>query len=98
MATLVGLSVTDSPLLIICLYDAKERRQATRSDTKMIKGIVVKQKSVYGEDKIYPVCEHAQMLAELAGTKTFTPRAIKLIKNMGIDILLEELKPAHRYI
>jgi hypothetical protein len=38
------------------------------------------------------------MLAELAGTKTFTPRAIKLIKNMGIDILLEELQPAHRYI
>lgn len=67
-------------------------------DTSMIKGIVVKQKSVYGEDKIYPVCEHAQMLAELAGTKTFTPRAIKLIKNMGIDILLEELQPAHRYI
>jgi hypothetical protein len=98
MATLVGLSVIDSPLLIICLHDASERRQATRSDTKMIKGIVVKQKSVYGEDKIYPVCEHAQMLAELAGTKTFTPRAIKLIKNMGIDILLEELKPTHRYI
>jgi hypothetical protein len=98
MATLVGLSVIDSPLLIICLHDASERRQATRSDTKMIKGIVVKQKSVYGEYKIYPVCEHAQMLAELAGTKTFTPRAIELIRSMGIDILLEEFQPTHRYI
>ncbi len=95
---MVGLSVIDSPLFIICFYDANERRQATRSNTKMIKGIVVKQKNVYGEEKIYPVCEHSQMLAELAGTKTFTPRAIKLIKNMGIDILLEELKPAHRHI
>lgn len=63
-----------------------------------MKEITVKIKNVYGQDKIYPVCEHAQMFAELAGTKTLSDHSIRVIKKMGIKISLEELQPVHRYI
>ncbi len=63
-----------------------------------MKAIVVTTRNVYGQDKIYPVCEHAQMFAELAGTKTLSDHSIRVIKKMGIRISLEELKPVHRYI
>ena len=62
-----------------------------------MKAIVVTTRNVYGQDKIYPVCEHAHMLAELAGTKTFTDHAIKLIKKMGIHSSrrAEAIAPIH---
>ena len=63
-----------------------------------MKAIVVTKKNVYGQDKIYPVCEHAKLLAELAGTKTLSEYSINLIKKMGVQVALEELQPTHRYI
>tara|TARA_E500000305_G_C3881510_1_gene169972 strand:+ start:404 stop:595 length:192 start_codon:yes stop_codon:yes gene_type:complete len=63
-----------------------------------MKAIVVTKKNVYGQDKIYPVCDHAKLLAELAGTKTLSEYSIKLIKKMGVKVALEELQPTHRYI
>ena len=48
--------------------------------------ITVKIKNVYGEDKVYPACENSWRFAEIAGTKTLTPRTIRQIKAMGISV------------
>ena len=45
-----------------------------------MKEIIVEIKSVYGNEVIYPVCEHAKLFAELAGTKTLTKQAVNVIK------------------
>ena len=51
--------------------------------------IIVEQKSVYGTDKIYPVCKHAAMFAAIAGTTTLTPATVKLIQALGVEIALK---------
>ena len=48
--------------------------------------ITVQTKDIYGHEKIYPVCDTAIKLARLAGTKTLTPSAIKIIKSLGYTI------------
>ena len=45
--------------------------------------ILVEKKSVYGNDHIYPRCRKGEILCELAGTKTFTPQAVRLCKELG---------------
>ena len=45
--------------------------------------ILVEKKSVYGNAHIYPRCRKGEILCELAGTKTFTPQAIRLCKELG---------------
>ena len=40
-------------------------------------------KSVYGVDKVYPHCNEANMLANLAGTTTLTFDTIYLAKRLG---------------
>lgn len=40
-------------------------------------------KTVYGNELIYPVCDMARSLCELANTKTFTESAIRTCKKMG---------------
>ena len=52
--------------------------------------ITVKRKSVYGEEKIYPVCEAAQTFASIAGTKTLTTETISRIKKLGYRVALEQ--------
>jgi hypothetical protein len=51
--------------------------------------IIVRIKDVYGVQTIYPVCEIACGLAALAGTKTLTPGAIKIIRSLGYQIAVE---------
>ena len=51
--------------------------------------IFVEQKSVYGADKIYPVCPKAAMFAAIAGTTTLTPATVKLIQALGVEIALK---------
>lgn len=51
--------------------------------------ITVSIKSVYGVQTIYPVCERGQLFAQLAGTKTLTPRALELIEQLGFDVHVE---------
>ena len=51
--------------------------------------ITVRIKTVYGEDKVYPVCNVAKTFAELAGTATLTARAVSLIKQLGYTINVE---------
>lgn len=52
--------------------------------------IIVKIKNVYGIEKIYPVCETANRLAALSVNKTLTREAIKLIKELGYTIKIEQ--------
>ena len=48
--------------------------------------IIVKIRNIYGEDKIYPVCENAKLFAQIAGTKTLTDHALSRIKSLGYKI------------
>lgn len=51
--------------------------------------IIVSIKSVYGNEVIYPVCEQAKLLARLAGTKTLTPEAVRIIHKLGYKLQIE---------
>jgi hypothetical protein len=48
--------------------------------------IKVEIRNVYGEQKVYPMCETAKDLAALTGCITLTPHAIQLIKKLGYKI------------
>ena len=48
--------------------------------------IQVRIKSVYGVDKVYPVCEKAKAFAKLAGQITLTHKEISIIKELGFTI------------
>jgi len=48
--------------------------------------IEVEVKDVYGVTKYYPICEKAQLFADIAGTKTLTLQAIKKIEALGYSI------------
>jgi hypothetical protein len=43
-------------------------------------------RSVYGEDKVYPVNNQAQMLANIAGTTTLTTKTLLLAGKMGFRV------------
>ena len=49
--------------------------------------ITVSVDRVYGNRVIRPVCQQAKLLAELAGTKTLTPAALKIIRKMGYEVI-----------
>ena len=48
--------------------------------------IIVESRSVYGEWKVYPVCELAKHFAAIAGTKTLTHAVLCRIEAMGFVI------------
>jgi hypothetical protein len=48
--------------------------------------ITVTIKSVYGVDRIYPACEHSQLFADIAGTKTLERSVIERIKKLGYTV------------
>ena len=52
--------------------------------------IIVLEKSVYGQDLIYPICDKAKAFAELLGTKTLTKQAIHGIKKLGYKVITQE--------
>jgi hypothetical protein len=52
--------------------------------------IIVEIKSVYGNRSVYPVCAKSKILADLAGTKTFTDRALQAIKCLGYSITVKQ--------
>lgn len=49
--------------------------------------IVVIIKTVYGVDKIYPVCQLAQEFAKIAGTKTLSERDLTSIRRLGFNVM-----------
>jgi hypothetical protein len=40
----------------------------------------------YGKRAVYPVCDMAQNLSRIAGTKTLTERTIKEVKELGYTV------------
>lgn len=54
--------------------------------------IQVEIRNVYGEEKIYPICEKAKLFAQLAGQKTLMQRDIAIIKQLGYTIEVVQLK------
>jgi len=52
--------------------------------------LIVEKRSVYGETKIYPICETSKVFAEIAGTKTLTPHTIDCIKRLGLTMRLRQ--------
>lgn len=50
--------------------------------------ITVKEKSVYGNTLIYPVCNNAAIFAQLIGKKTFTANDLDLITALGFELKL----------
>jgi hypothetical protein len=48
--------------------------------------IQVEVKSNYGSQAVYPRCETAKLLCDLARQRTMTPDAIKTIKALGYSI------------
>jgi len=49
--------------------------------------VTVEVKNVYGELKIYPVCNNAKIFAAIAGTKTLTSFTMKRIEMLGYEII-----------
>lgn len=49
--------------------------------------IVVRVDRVYGNVVIYPVCDRAKLLAEIAGTKTLTPATLASAERMGFLVV-----------
>ena len=49
----------------------------------MKKVIKVEAKSVYGKTLIYPVCNFARLLCDIANTKTFTDHMLRRLKQGG---------------
>lgn len=53
--------------------------------------ITVRVDRVYGNITLYPVCERAQLLAEIAGTKTLKPSTLGLAERLGFQIVQQGL-------
>ena len=51
--------------------------------------ITVRVTNNYGTRAVYPVCETAQKLADLIGTKTFTPAALAKIQALGFALAVQ---------
>lgn len=52
--------------------------------------ITVEIKNVYGNQSVYPACDTSRLLAQLAGTKTFTRHALDTIKRLGYSITVAQ--------
>ena len=49
--------------------------------------ITIRTDRIYGKITIYPVCERAQLLASIAGTKTLTNTVLAYAERMGFQIV-----------
>ena len=52
--------------------------------------ITVEIREVYGQSKIYPVCDKAKIFAGIAGTTTLLPRDIQRIQVLGFEVLVKQ--------
>ena len=55
------------------------------------KRLIVKKKSVWGTERIYPICERSIIFARLCGQKTLDKSSIVLIRQLGYDFKHEEI-------
>jgi len=56
--------------------------------------ILIKIKTVYGNQLFYPVCEKAKLFTQLLGKKTLSTSDLRTIKELGfkIEVASQELK------
>lgn len=54
--------------------------------------ITVKVVTQYGNRRVFPVCENAKLLAQVAGVATFSEQAIAAIKGLGYSVLVQQEK------
>tara|TARA_R100001163_G_C5066676_1_gene205263 strand:- start:1737 stop:1946 length:210 start_codon:yes stop_codon:yes gene_type:complete len=55
--------------------------------------LTVKKESKYGNELIYPICERSKLIVKLFDDKkTFTPRHIEILKQLGFIFQHEEIK------
>ena len=54
-----------------------------------MKTITISIRSIYGVDTAYPACSVSVMFAALAGTKTLTAQALRIIRDNGYTINVE---------
>lgn len=52
--------------------------------------ITVRIRGVYGNELIYPVCDKAKILANIAGTKTLTRQTLAYASQLGFDVHVEQ--------
>ena len=52
----------------------------------MSASIAIEVRHVYGVPTIYPACPTASLLARLAGTKTITSDALRIIRELGYTV------------
>lgn len=62
------------------------RRETERHPMKQI---TVSVRNVYGNETIYPACETSRFFAALAGTRTLTSEALRLIVANGYAVTAE---------
>ena len=55
------------------------------------KRLIVKKKTVWGTERIYPICERSKLLTRLVGQKTLDRSAIEIIRQLGYDFKHEEI-------
>lgn len=55
--------------------------------------LTVKIERVYGEDKIYPVCQTSHLICDLLEQKTLTQRNITRLKEIGFHLKVESTNP-----
>jgi len=84
----LGSNYEPSTFYLICWANYSIWRMDTTGGITM--EIIVEIKSVYGNRSIYPVCAKSKILADLAGTKTFTNRALDSIKALGYSIQVKQ--------
>ena len=55
--------------------------------------ILVEVKNIYGDERIYPICEKAKLFALLTGCKTLSRVAINHIKSLGYVVNVQPNTP-----
>jgi len=55
-------------------------------------------KNVYGEERIYPACEHSELLTAMLGQQTFTTRNIKALKELDYIIEIKQNHALSQYL
>ena len=56
--------------------------------------IVVRLKTNYGSQVIYPSCDRAKGFAKLLNQETLTPLNIRVIKELGYEVIVKPSEPS----
>ena len=81
-----GISVNDYSSFVYALH---QRLKKEKMKEKTENTITVKIKNVYGQERIYPICQQAKTFIELTGKLTFDKFDIEKIKSLGFEIKVQ---------